>query len=473
MAVPALFTMALLNACMGNAPRSAQTPARSTGPVPPAGDDITADSGDADLPGDPTGGDDSPAPGTGSAGNGTPQVPDGPATPDDQDTDSPAGDSGTFRDPGSAPWQKVGSDQIRELCGLDPEELKKADRIIGKPWALVRHGRLCHSYQESNDRPGIVHSVTKTLGALTVGMVMQDAEEAGAAFAVGDPVRDHLSNHGLPSDDVRLAHVLAMVGHNSNLDWGRKSYSYDMVGTVQISKMSAILNGIMAEHRGIAADLDAYVSQRVFGRLGMQKSNWMRGNKNKNFATALNSTATDMVRAGLFILNQGHWQGERLAPGEYMYRMVHPAFEDANAGYGLLTWLNAEGWKDIGGFAKNPVRDIKCAPLALWSDAARAAWKDAEFEADPCDRGSCPQQEYDAGVWLARGTGGNFMIGHPGLNMVMAVKNSSPKRPNDFWQAVLPAVVNEDPVYKGDKNAFCKAYEAGSYAPDLQPWNPN
>ena len=33
--------------------------------------------------------------------------------------------------------------------------------------------------------------------------------------------------------------------------------------------------------------------------------------------------------------------------------------------------------------------------------------------------------------------------------------------------AARPAIIAADPVYKGDEAAFCKAYGAGDYAPDL------
>ena len=36
-----------------------------------------------------------------------------------------------------------------------------------------------------------------------------------------------------------------------------------------------------------------------------------------------------------------------------------------------------------------------------------------------------------------------------------------------LWDAVRPAVVAEDPTYRGDEAAFCAAYGSGDYAPDL------
>jgi len=36
-----------------------------------------------------------------------------------------------------------------------------------------------------------------------------------------------------------------------------------------------------------------------------------------------------------------------------------------------------------------------------------------------------------------------------------------------MWEVVRPAVVAMDPTYAGDEAAFCQAYGAGDYAPDL------
>lgn len=51
------------------------------------------------------------------------------------------------RDPGRGPWQAVPVEQVRDICKLDPEALRAADRKLDRPWAAVRYGRLCHAYQ--------------------------------------------------------------------------------------------------------------------------------------------------------------------------------------------------------------------------------------------------------------------------------------------------------------------------------------
>jgi hypothetical protein len=87
----------------------------------------------------------------------------------------------------------------------------------------------------------------------------------------------------------------------------------------------------------------------------------------------------------------------------------------------------------------------------------------------PCD------QEHDVGVWQANALNGQFIIGMKGLDMVIVIKDFSQydgvgiaAHPVLLWPVVRPAVVALDPTYPGDDAAFCEAYEASRYAPDLR-----
>jgi hypothetical protein len=39
--------------------------------------------------------------------------------------------------------------------------------------------------------------------------------------------------------------------------------------------------------------------------------------------------------------------------------------------------------------------------------------------------------------------------------------------PRNTWDAVRAAVINADPMFAGNESAFCTAYGANQYAPDL------
>jgi hypothetical protein len=75
---------------------------------------------------------------------------------------------------------------------------------------------------------------------------------------------------------------------------------------------------------------------------------------------------------------------------------------------------------------------------------------------------------YDVGIFSAQGLGGQFVVMHPGLDMVIVAKNfSGGDGPMGLWRAIRPGLVAMDPMFAGDEEAFCEAYGNGNYAPDL------
>jgi hypothetical protein len=78
-------------------------------------------------------------------------------------------------------------------------------------------------------------------------------------------------------------------------------------------------------------------------------------------------------------------------------------------------------------------------------------------------------QDFDVGVWYANGAGGHLIVGHPGLDMVLAVKDLGPiGHPLQVFGPVRPALVALDARFAGDEAAFCAAYGSNAYAPDLR-----
>ncbi len=105
-----------------------------------------------------------------------------------------------------------------------------------------------------------------------------------------------------------------------------------------------------------------------------------------------------------------------------------------------------------------------CSPAALWQKYPHglSTYKDCTYKMSSCE------QKFDVGSWSAQGLGGQFIIGHPGLDLVIVAKDySGGGGPAGIWNSIRPALLAMDPMFKGDDAAFCKAYAAGDYAPDL------
>ncbi|MGD9763475.1 MAG: hypothetical protein AB7V27_07170 [Candidatus Binatia bacterium] len=377
-------------------------------------------------------------------------------------------------DPGAGPWKPVPRAEVAARCGLDPDLLDAADMMIGRPYALVRYGQLCHEfYPTGPDQIEEVWSTTKTLGALVTGLVAYQTRDLPRTGRKTGPLSDtDRVDHWLDTfsfnRDARIAHVLAMVAHNPNLASGQRVFTYDALGSTQINRLSDVMRAAIAQDpQRLGGDLETFTQRFLFGPLGMHDSVWSNGAPDKVLGFTWYSTVRDMARVGLLLLHRGVWNGARLLDAEWVYKMTHPAFEDANTGYGYLTWMNSASNYTFGQTPGAPKRQTPvdpCAPVAVYQSYPHGLSESPNCNYEP--PATCEQQ-IDAGMWFAAGLGGQYIVGHPGLDLVLVVKNF-PSGPGGLWRAVRPALVARDPRFAGDEAGFCDAYARGEYAPDLR-----
>lgn len=377
-------------------------------------------------------------------------------------TDNPP--TGTLTDPGTGPWSLVSAANVASECKLDPTELQQANRTLGLSYAIVRYGKLCHEYYPSGrDSATQVYSTTKTMGALTVGALIHQTRNIPVTTTrkrgpLGEFQRvDHWLDSFTFQQASVTAHVLGMVSDASpNLNYPNREFQYDTVGSDAINRLSDVVNTVVAQDTTrLGSNIGAFWTRHLATPLGFENSTWGTSNTSKNFATSWQTTIRDMARLGLLMNNGGMWSGQRLVDLNYLYNLAHTSFEDANTRYGYLTWLNEED---------------SCAPKPQY----RAYPHGPVSNAPSCLRTTgCPPQQHDVGVFFAAGLGGQYIIVHRGLDMVIVVKDSggqSGDEPRRFWDAIRPAVLALDPTYRNNAAGFCAAYGAGNYAPDLKLW---
>jgi hypothetical protein len=388
-------------------------------------------------------------------------------------------------DPGREEWVEVPASRVRDECGLDPFALAQADLRLGVPWAVVRYGKLCHSFRARDMLPEEAFSVTKLLGGVVTGAVAQRTRALPVLGRKTGPLDDlDRVDHWLDdfdyNPDAQLGHLLGMVAHNPELTLGRREMYYDAFG-VHIDTLGPLLSTAIAQDSArLGTDLDQFTHRFLFDPLGMTSSSWGDGGPDKVFAYSWTTTVFDMARLGLLILRRGQWSGEQLVEQEWIYRMTHPSFEDANTGWGYLTWLNASsgyrmdgvpflplGWSGEQSVPRLPGR---CAPVAIYDRHPHGLSEAPDCGYRPAT--SCAQT-HDVGVWQGLGLFGQVIQGHPALDMVIVAKNvtgfadiSGMTGSRRVWDAVRPAVVRADPIYRGDEAAFCRDYGRGDYAPD-------
>ncbi|MBV25973.1 MAG: hypothetical protein CME12_07635 [Gemmatimonadetes bacterium] len=362
-------------------------------------------------------------------------------------------------DPGTGPWDLIAEAQVQDVCRLDPELLQQVVMRQDQSFAIVRYGRLCFvSGENASDGPGVSHlfSATKTLGALLTGAVMYQTRDLPQSSAsMGGPLLQWdrmdkwldlttLPSRGRVNPDATVAHVLGMVGYSDDLSFGQKRHRYDADGSREINYLIRVIDNVVKQDpQRFGADA-VEVKDRLFAKLGFEDSSW----NVDFFGYSWYGSLLDMARLGLLALHGGIYNGERLVDSEYIYNMTHPAFEDGSTRYGYLTWLN-------GG---------TCQPRAI-----HASYPHGISEASDCADGNC-DQDNDVGVWSAIGAGGQYIVGHRGLDMVVVGKNWGSGGGEELFGLVLPSIVAADPRFMGDQEAFCEAYARGAYAPDLVKW---
>jgi hypothetical protein len=362
-------------------------------------------------------------------------------------------------DPGTGPWALVDEEQVLDVCRLDPELLQQVMMRQDQSFAVVRYGRLCFvSGDDASDGPDVSHifSTTKTLGAVLTGSVMyQTRDLTQSNLPMTGPLREFdrmdkwLDLSALPpraqiNQDATVAHVLAMVGYSEDLSYGQKDHEYDGEGRREINQLIGVIDNVVKQDPRRFGANAVEVKDRLFAKLGFEHSAW----NVRSFGITWYGSLLDMARLGQVILRGGVYNGERLVDSRYVYNMTHPAFEDGSTRYGYLTWL----------------RGGTCQPRPI-----HASYPHGISESSDCADGNC-DQENDVGVWSAIGLGGQYIMGHRGLDMVVVGKNWSNGGGRALFDAVLPAIVAADPKYMGNQEAFCEAYSKGEYAPDLMKW---
>jgi hypothetical protein len=387
---------------------------------------------------------------------------------DDTAEASLAGSEANYKDPGTGPWQKVSP----ELCGLD---MSKVDDSEIANYAVFRFGKLCH--MKGADKTGQMYSATKTLGGVMIGRaayLTRNVPRTGPGTGTIYPEDKAVDWLGKVSynKSALLTHVMSMCAQSDDLAFPNKKFVYDTFGATQINTLIDVTKKAIAQVPGLGNRADDFMRAQVFAKLGMTKSSWTP--VPLGIAAGWSANMSDMGRLGMLLLHDGWYNGERLVSRAWMYRMSHPAFEDANTAYGHLTWLNHRGGNNgtggngvaVGGPDPKYAEGDQCAPAAFWPVSA---YQQGPREAPNCGaiNASCVQ-ENDVGVFSAQGLFGQYIVMHPGLDLVIVARdynaaNGTPK----LWEALRPGLVALDPVFRGDEAAFCAAYKTGSYAPNL------
>ena len=186
-----------------------------------------------------------------------------------------------------------------------------------------------------------VASAQKSISAILCGM----AQERNL-LKISDPVHKHLGQGWSKAAAeqeaaITIRHLLTMT---SGLDEDLKFEAPP--GTSWFYNSTAYARVLMCTAAAAKLDRNELTKQWLTGPLGMADSRWSErpipagfdAKNNVGFAT----TARDLARFGVLILNHGDWNGQAIIKDKaFLHDALHPS-QDLNPSYGYLWWLNGQ-----------------------------------------------------------------------------------------------------------------------------------
>lgn len=286
---------------------------------------------------------------------------------------------------------------VSEGRTYDLYDVLSLNRVSGL--LIIRDGEIrFEKYLLGNDENTrwMSMSVVKSMTATLIGAAIRD----GYIKGLDDPVVRYLPRfRGTAYDGVTVRQILQMA---SGVAWN-ETY------TDPASDRRAMLEAQIAQRSGAILDLMAslprasepgtrwnystgethvagalvaaatgkkvadYLSEKIWSRLGMQSdANWWLESPDglEVGGSGLSATLRDYARFGLFLLNDGVIDGERIVPEGWMEEATSPKVIDREkVDYGYMFWpLHGKSYAAIGIFGQfifvDPDQDLV---VAMWS----------------------------------------------------------------------------------------------------------
>jgi len=172
-----------------------------------------------------------------------------------------------------------------------------------------------------------------------------------------------------------------------------------------------LLKDVVSNASGMS--YNAFTNEKLGSKIGMT-GEWRTNGSNNVYW----STARDMARFGLLILNQGSWDGKQImTDNDYFEAMTHSS-QSLNPSYGYLWWLNGQSSIRYPGL-----------PISIKAELASNAPKD---------------------LIAGAGKNGQFVDVVPSMNLVVIRMGEAPDGSavpiqfhNEMWKQLMPIIAKE------------------------------
>jgi CubicO group peptidase (beta-lactamase class C family) len=253
--------------------------------------------------------------------------------------------------PSERPTGDTRFDAVRESIGTSHKSVR-AILVYRADVPIFEHYRP----RIDPDEPADVHSVTKSLTSILVGIALGQ----GKLKSLDQPISDFLPEVLAPAVDARarditIRHLLTMtagfdpaagnkLGNAPPLSdlwvWSLyrpmlaapgERFSYD-------NESPHLLSRVLA--RATKQTPGDYANDNLFKPLGIEKAVWLEdGEGNALGGYGLSMNVRDMAKVGSLYLRDGRWQGKQIVPEWYVRDSIRPHQRADESDYGYMWWV--------------------------------------------------------------------------------------------------------------------------------------
>lgn len=210
---------------------------------------------------------------------------------------------------------------------------------------IYKDGELLGEWYFSKEPQKVdIKSVTKSLASLGYGILVSQEK-----LKIDQPVADFYPEWNQENkQDITIRHLLTHTSGLLDSDFGLVETTHDIVQfslasdlTHPVGKHYVYNNKAVNLLAGIAekADgrkLDVMIQEELFGPLGISDITWPKDGKRNPYVMAfLQMKPKDLAKIGLFVLNKGTWEGQRIIDENWFEESMKPGAEFLPE-YGLL-----------------------------------------------------------------------------------------------------------------------------------------
>jgi len=228
----------------------------------------------------------------------------------------------------------------------------------------VYRGKIVQEWYGPRYRePAYAMSATKSVTGLLVGMLVEDQK-----LSIDDKVARYIPQwHAGDQSGVTVRHLLTMTAGLRRLyddGVGGAEDKESFVFTLPLSYEPGtrweytnegvfLLSPLMDAAAG--EPIEVYAQRRLFDRLGLKQTRLHVYPTEQAWTHAdMETTARDLARIGLLMLNRGRWHKDQLVAESWIAASTTPS-QDLERDYGLLWWLyrSPRGFAALGRFDTN------------------------------------------------------------------------------------------------------------------------